>query len=377
MPRHSPARRFGFLAAMLALLVGVVAALVPASTATAGPFHSATEKPAVVPGTDQSISGLDAHDGIINKVGDTYYLYGTQYGTPYNGKSCQFRWLDPDSQFCGFGVWTSTDKINWTYHGHLFDPDGHNSWTHEGRTPGGESWQDTCVRNFGGGCFNPRMVQRGDGVWILWFNAPDDFRRMGANAYYAMGCLGPAGPCGDDYPGGTTHKPALSTCYGNGDFSIVNDAGHAYIACTMADQTLRIEQLDQWWTNGVAGAGLANLGGLTSVEAPAVFRAGNYLYLTYSDPNCGYCSGTGTSYLYSTTGMLGTWHRGFVSGSVAGPVSQRTCNGQPRSLSWIDGGIVLWIDQWQGNGAPNQTTAPIQLEPLHVDPAWQLEPLPC
>ncbi len=348
------------IAVAVVLIAVALFASVSSSAAAATTHVTTVAGPAVVPASSQTISGLDVHDGVIDQVGTTYYLYGTQYGTP---GGCRFSWQDTSSQFCGFGVWSSTDKVSWTYRGNLFDPNGHNSWRNE-------SWQATCVTLLGGGCFNPRMVQRAsDGVWILWFNAPDDYRRTGANAYYAMGCLGPAGPCGDDTPGGTTHKPNLYTCYGNGDFSIVNDGGSAYIVCTMPDQTLRIEPLDRWWTNGVGG-GLTNLAGLTNVESPAVFGAAGHLYLTYSDPNCGYCSGTGTSYITSTTGMLGSWQRG-------GRISANSCSGQPRSLSWIDGGIVEWIDQWSPNGAHNQTSAAIHLEPLHLDTAWQLQPLTC
>jgi hypothetical protein len=349
----------------LRLVVIVMLLVIGAVSAAASPTASAGTRvtgaaPAVIPGSGQTIAGLDVHDGMISKVGSTYYLYGTQYGTP---GGCRFSWQDTSSQFCGFGVWTSADKVSWTYHGDLFNPDGTNSWRRE-------TWQATCVTIFGGGCFNPRMVQRAsDGVWILWFNAPDDYRRTGANAYYAMGCAGPAGPCGDNYPGLTTHKPNLYTCSGNGDFSIVNDSGTAYIVCTMPDQTLRIEPLDRWWTNG-AGGGLVNVAGLANVESPAVFGVAGHLYLTYSDPNCGYCSGTGTSYLTSTTGMLGTWQRG-------GRISATSCAGQPRSLSWVDGGVIEWIDQWTPSGAPNQTTASIHLEPLHLNSTWQLQPLPC
>ncbi|GAA3784482.1 family 43 glycosylhydrolase [Streptomyces phyllanthi] len=317
----------------------------------------ATAAPAAgLPTAGQTISGLDAHDGMITQVGATYYLYGTRYG-------CGFHWGTPGTPFCGFGVWKSTDKASWTFVRYLFDPHGINSWR-------GESWQTTCGEVHGGGCFNARMVQRtDDGVWILWFNAPDDFRRTGANAYYALGCQGPAGPCGDAYAGGTTHKPSLYTCHDNGDFSIVNDGGTAYIVCTMADQSLSIEPLDRWWTNGTGG-GLRKVGGLTNVESPAVFRSGSHLYLTYSDPNCGYGSGTGTSYGYSTSGMLGPWH-------VGGRLSNRSCSGQPRSLSWIDGAAAEWIDQWTPSGATNQTTAAIRLEPLKTNTAQRIEPLPC
>jgi beta-xylosidase len=348
--RRAPRLRGGVLAAaFLVLAFFGAASTVPGASA-------GTTAPAAPAAAGQTISGLDGHDGVIAQVGSTYYLYGTRYG-------CGFRWLDPGTPFCGFGVWRSTNRVNWTFVRNLFDPNGQNSWR-------GESWQKTCVGVFGGGCFNPRMVQRAsDGVWILWFNAPDDFRRTGANAYYAMGCLGPAGPCGDGVAGGTTHKPSLFTCHDNGDFSIVNDGGRAYIVCTMANQTFNIEPLDQWWTNGTGG-GLVNVGGLGNVESPGVFRSGAYLYLTYSDPNCGYCSGTGTSYVYSTNGMLGPWHAG-------GRISANSCAGQPRSLGWVDGAATQWIDRWTPSGAPNQTTASVRLEPLTVDSAHRLQSLSC
>jgi len=312
----------------------------------------ATADAATVPTSGQLVSGLDVHDGMISKVGSTYFLYGTEYG-------CGFSWGTPGTPWCGFGVWTSKDKLNWTYGGDLFDPAALNAWR-------GLSWQDTCAKYSGGGCFNPRIVQRTDGKFILWFNAPEDFSRLGANAYYAMGCTGPAGPCGG--PGEVTNKPRLYTCSGNGDFSITY-VDRAYIVCTMQNQTIRVEPLDRWWTNGTGG-GLANVGGLTGVESPAVFGAGPYLYMTYSGPNCGYCSGTGSAYLWSSTGMGGPWHQG-------GRFSSESCGGQPRSLGLVDGGVVTLIDLWTPSGAKNQATASLWLEDLHLNFSWRLEPLTC
>ncbi|MEV4319850.1 hypothetical protein [Actinocrispum sp. NPDC049592] len=339
-------KRTACAALVAALAVVGLAGAVPSAVAAAPSVQG------VAPDEPQEITGIDGHDGMINKVGGTYYLYGTRY-------ACGFKWQHPETDFCGFGVWSSPDKVHWTDRGNMFDPSGHNSWG--GITPGGESWQQTCVKHFGGGCFNPRMVQRqSDGVWILWFNAPDDFRRIGANAYYALGCNSPVGPCGSEAggPHGSTNKPNMSTCYDNGDFSIVNDGGSAYIVCTMANQTLNIEPLDQWWVNGVGG-GVRNVVGRNDVESPAIFRSGSVLYLTYSQPNCGYCSGTGAGYAYSTNGMLGPWHE-------VGRISDQSCGGQVRSLSWLDNGLVEWIDQWYPDRDPNQANASIRLEPIHV-----------
>ncbi|MBB3082283.1 hypothetical protein [Geodermatophilus sabuli] len=304
--------------------------------------------------TGSTISGLDAHDGMVTQVGGVYYLYGTRY-------ECGFEWGTDGTPFCGFGVWSSTDKVDWTFQRLLFDPGSTNTYD-------AESWQVTCGSG-GAGCFNPRMVQRGsDGVWILWFNAPADWNRTRANAYYAMGCAGPAGPCG---PGagqfGSLHKPNLSICHDNGDFSIVDFAGAAYIACTMADQTLNIEQLDQWWTNGI-NVGQRRMAGLTAVESPAIVARGSVLFMTFSDPNCGYCSGTGTSYVRSTTGILGNW-------GARGQISATSCGGQPRAISFIDGEPYEWIDIWYDQ--PNETDAPIRQEPVQLDANGDLRALSC
>jgi hypothetical protein len=107
-------------------------------------------------------------------------------------------------------------------------------------------------------------------------STPDDYNRIHANAYYALGCNSPIGPCGSEAGGahGGTFKPSLSVCHDNGDFSIVNDGGTAYVACTMVNQTFNIEQLDQWWVNGT-GAGAVNVIGRSDVESPAVSSSGS------------------------------------------------------------------------------------------------------
>jgi len=118
------------------------------------------------------------------------------------------------------------------------------------------------LRRQRGRLLNPRMIQRSgwgadDGVWILWFNAPQDWNDTRANPYYAMGCEGPAGPCGAGDGGAhvSTTKPALGAyCGGNGDFSLVTRSPGLPVAlCTDADQTLS----EANWTTG-APAGPAS-----------------------------------------------------------------------------------------------------------------------
>ena len=301
------------------------------------------------------IAGLDLHEGMMLQAGGVYYLYGVQY-------ACGFRWLTPNTPWCGFGVSTSTDKVRWSAPRLLFDPQSVDTWN-------GQTWQQVCGGT-GAGCFNPRMVHRSgwgadDGAWILWFNAPQDWNATRANAYYAMGCAGPAGPCGaGSGPMGSTHKPDLGAyCTGNGDFTIVTPPSERPVAlCTESNQTLSQERLDDWGTNG-DGTGARDLGGLTNVESPSAYRdpgTGRWI-LTYSDPNCGYCTGTATSYATATS-LLGPW-----TVPAGRQVSPDSCGGQPRTVSMIDGYPHQGIDRWVGG--TDQTSATLHFEPLTYHPS--------
>ena len=342
-----------FLVVLLLTTLAVVAAVQPAA-----PRHAAQPAPLA---SSVNIYGLDAHDGTIVQYNGVYYLYGTRYG-------CGFTWGQANTPFCGFGVWTATTLNGpWTFVRLLFAPSGTNPWN-------GQTWQYTCASD-GAGCFNPRMVRRAsDGVWLLWFNAPGDTNRTGANAYYAMGCNSPTGPCGAAAgpPNGSTNKPAMYICYGNGDFSIVTDGTTAYILCTRANQTIAVERLDRWWANG-DGTGAANVAGLTQVESPGAWRApdGTWL-LTYSDINCGYCAANATGYAVASS-PLGPFTAPKNVG-VSAPerarrdISAASCGGQPRTVTVLDGQPYQWIDLWVGTR--NETGAGIHLEPLVANPPY-------
>lgn len=341
--------------------------------------------------TDRNTNAMDLHDGKIFTVGSFSYMIGTQYGTdtptirPDTGsKSCTFYWnsTGPNAGWCGFGEWFSSNGTTWTYLGELFDPNGINSAYNE-------TWMQTC--NYQArGCFEPRLVQRSwDGVWVLWFEvAGDAFRgrpnSSNPNSYYIMGCNGYSANgvndlCGSNAggPHGSTHKPNLTFCNSapNSPASsaeISNIGGTAYLVCAPNSNQINIEQLNTWWADG-SGSGKRFVGGVgggsypNAVESGSIIGNGSRLFLTYSYPGCGYCGGTGTNYLYSDQGPLGTWTQG-------GQVSFSNCSGQPNALNWFGGTPVQWIDQWSGpsqagppyppqaNGQPNQTLAPILLE---------------
>lgn len=296
------------------------------------------------------ISGLDAHDGMVVKYGSKFYLYGTRYG-------CGFKWMSP-SPWCGFGVWTASTRDGpWTFVRKLFLPSSMDAWA-------GMTWQQVCGDS-GRGCFNPRMVRRTDGVWILSFNAPYDYQRTRANPYYFMGCAGPAGPCGPGAgPYGSLHKPRLWSCYGTGDFSIFVDQGVAYMACTMWDLTLSMERLDYSWTNGVQGQGQQHVAGVTNVESPGLVKVDSRYVLTYSLPNCGFCV-AGTGWATSSTPM--------GSYTVRQPASsQSTCGGQPRTAFYLGDHAYQWIDQWSDSW--NQAKAAVVLSRISFTPKLRM---PC
>lgn len=344
----------GFLAA------AVVAAMAVAATGSTSQAWQDPPPPAGV-----TLTGLDAHDGTVVKDGSTYYLYGTHY-------RCGFEWGIPGTPFCGFGVFTGPSLSGpWTYARLLFPTtDGAYTW-------GWATWSWVCGSR-GGGCFNPRMVKRAwDGVWILYFNAPEDAARGSASSLYAMGCLGPAGPCGDTAGGvGSTHRMEMGACRNgwggpkNGDFSVFSDNDVAYLVCS--DGRISIERLDRWWTNGT-GAAVQNIAYLSDVEGPGVYRApsGEWV-MTLSDPSCGYCAGTELSYITSSSGPLGVWlappNTG-ANGPLTGRSRVNSCGGQPRTIFSVDGQAYEWIDTWTNDptkspGFRNQTKADIRLEPL-------------
>jgi hypothetical protein len=348
----------------MATILGMVALFLPsATTASTTTAHTSTAF---------NITGLDLHDGMMLKSDNTYYLYGTEYG-------CGFTWQQTNTPWCGFGVSTSTDTIRWTTPTLLFSPTDTDTWTNT-------TWTSECGAT-GTGCFNPRMIQRtnwgtNDGVWILWFNAPADYNRTHANPYYALGCNGPTGPCGAaaGTPHGSTHKPNLNICGGNGDFDIITtNAGPPTMLCTNADQTLSEEQLDTWGTDG-NNVGSSNLAGLTNVESPGAYydTASSTWILTYSDPNCGYCTGTPTGYATATS-VAGPWTTPTVTGLVTFPAQGRrdlsatSCGGQPRTISTINGQPYEGIDLW--TGARNETAATLHYEPLtYTNPATNTSP---
>lgn len=338
-------------------------ALILGSGLLTGPAQST----AATPPAPITITGLDLHDGAIAESGGLYILVGTEYG-------CGFQWGQPNTPWCGFGYSTATSPAGpWSSPQLLFSPVSADPWT-------GASWNAECGAT-GAGCFNARLVRRAgwgadDGVWLLLFNSPADYARNGANAYNIMGCdlAGTAIGCG---PGetvgahGSYVKPPLDYCYGNGDVGVAVGGGSLTMLCTTGG-TLSEEQLNKWGT-GTAGTGSSHLAGLINVEAPGAWQdpiTGTWL-ISFSDPNCGYCAGTGTGYATATS-LLGPWtaptNLGWSApGTGRRDLSPNSCGGQPRTVSILDGQPYEGIDLWTGSA--NETNAGLHYEPLDYNPA--------
>ncbi|PYC73992.1 hypothetical protein C7C46_24590 [Streptomyces tateyamensis] len=339
--------------------------------------------PATAPPAPVTISGVDLHDGQIQKFGSTYYLYGTMY-------NCGYTWLATATQWCGFGVSTASSMNGpWSTPQLLF------SATADDPYYPGHTYQAVC--GSGSGCFSPRMIQRSgwganDGVFILWFNAPG-YKNLPApytatNGYMTMGCNGPTGPCGASAgaPYGTTHRPSLHQCDGaNGDAGLstsVEDNTLALVCPMPGTGSLSLEELSYWGTDG-SGTGITHLGKLDStelgnVESTGLFKdsASHKWVLTYADKNCGFCSGTGTGYATADT-LTGTWTAPANTGVyAAGPdspahsrrqVSANSCGGKPDTVSVIDGQAWQKINLWTGSTAP--AGSGLLLEPLSYQPS--------
>lgn len=336
--------------------------------------HTAAAATAVeLPGGGVEIRGLDLHDTTIKHFGDTYYMYGSMY-------ACGFAWYAPPTPWCGFGV-SSAPSLDgpWTTPKLLFDPNSQDPWAHR-------SWQETC----GGtaqGCFNPRMLQRvgwgaNDGTFVLWFNAPRHYSDTHANAYNVMGCQSAMGPCGPGVPNGSYNKPNLPICAGNGDFGMIERPNtRPAIVCSLPSAAqLNIEELDY---NGANGDGIGARGiAVTDTEGPGGWwddASGRYV-VTYSAPDCGYCTGTGTGYATSpslTSGWQVPTNVGFnPPSSGRRVVSAGTCGGQPRTVTLLDGQpyqvIDLWVSTATGAANRNQTAAATYVAPLTYTPTTRV-----
>ncbi len=301
-----------------------------------------------VPRRDTSGKQLDAHGGLLAHWGSLYYLYGETYG-------CGFGWQQAGTPFCGFRVYTSPDLVNWTDHGLLFDATT-------------ATWQKRCNGSTYG-CFRPKVVYNASTQkYVLWINGYDN-----VSGYHVFDGDNPAGPfteVAEPHLGVNASAPPGGLNDGDADL-FVDDDGTCYLVYTdwVKRGDVVVEQLDAAYHSGTGKT--ARLG-QSATEAPSLFRRNNLYYVTYSDPNCGYCGGTGTSYKVASA-PLGPW--------MPGPkISGNSCGGQPNHVSILAGRTgpvyIFQSDLWL-NGNPTETLANQFWAPLSFDANGKILNIAC
>ena len=292
---------------------------------------------------------IDAHDGEIAYFDGTYYLYGTSY-------DCGFEWGNKDAPFCGFKAYTSKDMVNWTDKGFLFNA----------QTP---VWQSRCNGNTYG-CFRPHVIyNKTTKQYVLWINVYDN--RVGFRVFTSAH---PAGPFTEvAQPRLAVNSDSAVAGLNNGDHdTFIDDDGTAYIAYTdwHTKGTIVIEKLSNDYLTGTGEHVKAVTSG--STEAPGMFKRNGIYYILYSDPNCGYCSGTGTSYK-TVKSPLGPWSEGIK-------ISDNSCGGQPSFVSVIKlktGAIYIYGSDLWNNAAKNEALANFYWAPLTFTSDGAIDPMKC
>ncbi|GAB3431334.1 family 43 glycosylhydrolase [Niabella aquatica] len=294
-------------------------------------------------------NAVDAHDGEIAKFNGVYYLYGTSY-------NCGYEWGNKDAPFCGFKVYTSTNLKDWKDNGFLFDAQT-------------AIWQRRCNGKTYG-CYRPHVIyNKKTKLYVLWINVYDNI--VGYRVFTSPTPAGPFSEVAEPKLAVNANMPVAGLNNGDHD-TFIDDDGTAYLAYTdwRANGVIMIEQLSDDYLTGTG----KHVKSVTAekTEAPCLFKRNNLYYVVYSDPNCGYCSGTGSSYKTSES-PLGPW-----SDPVS--ISNNSCGGQPSFVSKlkVDGEIIYLYgsDLWN-NAAKNEALANYYWAPLEFTETGAIKPLAC
>ena len=292
---------------------------------------------------------IDAHDGEIALFNGVYYLYGTSY-------DCGFEWGNKNAPFCGFKSYSSTDMVNWTDRGFLFDAQT-------------QVWQTRCNGNTYG-CFRPHVIfnEKTD-LYVLWINVYDNV--SGYRVFTGKSPVGPFTEVAEPKLAVNSNAPAAGLNNGDHD-TFVDDDGTAYLAYTdwRTQGSIIIEKLSADYLTGTGEVSKNITTG--STEAPGMFKRNGIYYVVYSDPNCGYCSGTGASYKTASS-PLGPW-------SAGKKISDNSCGGQPSFVSTIklgSGTVFLFGSDLWNNAAKNEALANYYWAPLTFAADGSINPMTC
>jgi hypothetical protein len=297
---------------------------------------------------DSAAAALDAHDGEIACFDGVFYLYGTSY-------DCGYEWGNSNAPFCGFKAYSSGDLVNWTDRGFLFDA----------QTP---VWQTRCNgRTYG--CYRAHVVyNQRTHLYVLWINVYDNV--MGYRVFTSPSPTGAFREVAE--PRLTINTSAPAAGLNNGDHDVfVDDDGTAYLVFTdwRADGAIMIEKLNADYTSGAGACARVTT---SRTEAPGMMKRNGIYYILYSDPNCGYCGGTGTSYRTAAS-PLGPW-------SEATQISTNSCGGQPAFVSTItlnSETVFLYGSDLWNNGAKNEALANFYWAPLQFAADGSIRPIEC
>ncbi|WP_316758302.1 family 43 glycosylhydrolase [Pedobacter aquatilis] len=294
-------------------------------------------------------NAVDAHDGEIAYFEGTYYLYGTSY-------DCGFEWNNKTAPFCGFKTYSSKDMVNWKDEGFMFDA----------KTP---LWQSRCDGKTYG-CFRPHVVyNKKSKDYVLWINVYDNV--SGYRVFTGKSPIGPFTEVAEPKIAVNSNMPAAGL--NNGDHDLfIDDDGTGYLAFTdwRTKGTIVVEQLTDDYLSGTGKVANSITSGKT--EAPALFKRKGIYYITYSDPNCGYCAGTGTSYKTAKS-PLGPWSEGKK-------ISDNSCGGQPSFVSTMKVNaetIYLYGSDLWNNAAKNEAQANFYWAPLTFAEDGSIKPMEC
>jgi hypothetical protein len=211
------------------------------------------------------------------------------------------------------------------------------------------------------------MFNQSTATYVLWINAYDN-----SVCYHVFTSATPTGPFTEQAVPALALDTGAAGGVNNGDEALfVDDDGTGYIAYTdwTSGGAIAIEELDPSYLSGTGNVVTAVTPG--STEAPALFKRDGVYYLTYSDPNCGYCTGTGLSYR-TAPAPLGPW-------SAGTEINSTSCGGQPSFVAPlpIDTGTAYLFGSDLWTGAHNEATANYYWAPLAFEDGGVISPMTC
>ncbi|WP_328610355.1 family 43 glycosylhydrolase [Amycolatopsis sp. NBC_00345] len=294
-------------------------------------------------------NALDAHDGSILQVGNTFYLYGTSYACGYG--------YQRNSTFCGFKAYSSPDLVHWTDRGHIVPP-------------------GSCAY-----CFRPHVVFNArTGQYVLWAD--------GGGRYLVATSPTPTGL----FTAQPDPKLAVGGAVDESLFVDTDGTGYVIHNTTQVGAGLTADMVVERLTPDYLGTtGEYVRLGLGDVEAFTVFKRDGVYHALMSDPSCAYCAG-GTGEMTATS-MLGAWSGawydpdGVHQSGRAEPrwrariVNADNCGGQPLATLPVVGadgktGYYFVSDRWD-HRAPNESLADFFLGPMSFDHDGTLRDISC